>query len=43
MMEVYATTTPSDGPGCANEEGVVAKFVVLVRSSITPRKTDDGL
>ena len=29
----YATTTPIDGPGCANEEGVVAMFVVLVRSS----------
>ena len=33
MIEVYATTSPIDGPGCANEEGVVAKFVVLVRSS----------
>ena len=29
MIEVYATTSPIDGPGCANEEGVVAKFVVF--------------
>ena len=29
MIEVYATTTPIDGPGFANEEGVVAKFVVF--------------
>ena len=39
---------PIDGPGCANEEGVVGKFVVFSQEfeysrGTAPNKTDDGL